>query len=478
MRRRRRANLEHILLLILLGMVALAVVHYVTYRQRFPRPLQVGDLVLPGGDEEATRERLQEAFSQHVTLRHLDQEVELDPNEVGFRLHTEQMLDERLTQPSAQLEAVDFLAVTLGGTDRPLALPVVADYDPQALWQELQAVAAQWDQLARPPRLVKAKLRFVPGEPARQLDIEASLPHVVAALLSPSGRQVDLVVIHESEGPSQYDMDLLRTAIEELLADFPGVAGAFVKDLATGEELAINGEVAFSGMSLMKIAIMEESFRQINASPTREETRLLSETMTVRGNYTSNLLLAEIGEGDPYLGARRLTESMRQTGLVNTFMAAPYYSSTGRPPPRIVTPANSRSDVDTGPDPYMQTTPQDIGLLMEMIYQGARGGGTLIAAYPGQITRQECQAMIELMKGNRIGSLIEEGLPEGIPIAHKHGWIDDTHADAGIVFSPAGDFVMVIFVHQRGWLAFEQSGPLIANIAHVVYNYFNMDDQW
>ena len=119
-----------------------------------------------------------------------------------------------------------------------------------------------------------------------------------------------------------------------------------------------------------------------------------------------------------------------------------------------------------------------MGLFMEMIYQGAMGGGTLIAAYPGQITPQECEAMIELMKSNRIGSLIEEGLPEGTPVAHKHGWIDDTHADAGIVFSPAGDLVLVIFVHQQGWLPFERSGPLIADIAHVVYNYFNMDDQW
>ncbi len=478
MRRRRGVNLEHILLLILLGMVVLAVGHYVTYRQRFPRPVQVGDLVLPGGDGEATREQLREAFTQSVTLRYLDQEAELDPNEVGFRLHAEQMLHEGLNQPSAQLGAVDFLAVTLGGTDRPLLLPVIADYDPQALWQELQAVATQWDQPAQPPRLVKAKLRFVLGEPARALDIQASLPRVVGALLSPSERQVDLVVVNEGEVPSRHDMDLLRAAIGQLSVGFPGVTGVFVQDLATGEELAINGEIAFSGMSLMKVAIMEESFRQIDASPTREETKLLTETITVRGNYASNLLLAEVGEGDPYLGARRLTESMRQTGLVNTFMAAPYDSSTGRPRPRIVTPANSRSDVDTDPDPYMQTTPQDMGLLLEMIYQCTTDGGTLIAAYPGQITAQECQAMVELMKANRIGSLIEEGLPENTPIAHKHGWIDDTHADAGIVFSPARDFVLVIFVHQRGWLQFDQSGPLIADIAHVVYNYFNMDDQW
>jgi len=169
---------------------------------------------------------------------------------------------------------------------------------------------------------------------------------------------------------------------------------------------------------------------------------------------------------------------MQRIGLGNTFMAAPYNSAQDRPPPRIVTRANSRRDVDAEPDPYIQTTPQDVGLLMEMIYQCAQGGGTLIAAYPGQITPEECQAIVELMKGNRIGTLIEEGLPEDTPLAHKHGWIGDTHADAGIVFSPAGDYALVIFVHRRGWLEWQQSAPLVADIAHVVYNYFNMDDQW
>ena len=476
MRPRAGAKLERILLLILLSMAALTIVRYVNYRQRFPRPLQVGGLILQEMDREAARQRLQEAFSQPVMLRYLDWEVELDPKEVGFRLYAERMLDAVWGQPSVQLNAADFLAVTVGGATRPLPVLVAADYDPQALYRELQAIATQWDRPAQPPHLIKAKLHFAPGEPARKLDIEASLPRVVGALLSPTQRQVDLTVTQEDGEPTQRDMGLLEAAIQELLTDFPGVAGVFVKDLATGEELALNGEVAFAGMSLLKVAIMEEFFRRMERSPTIEETKLLTETMALSGNYTSNLLLAEIGEGNPYQGVRRLTESMRQIGLANTFMATPY--DEDRPPPHIVTPANSRRDVDTEPDPYMQTTPQDMGLLMEMIYQGARGGGTLIAAYPDQITSEECQAMLKFMKGNHIGSLIEEGSPEGTPIAHKHGWIGDTHADAGIVFSPGGNYVLVIFLYRPGWLQWEQSAPLIADIARVTYNYFNVDDQW
>ena len=476
MRRRAGVGLERFLLLILLSLVVIAVVRYVGYRQRFPRPIQVGDLILEGTDREVSSQRLQEAFNQPVILRYLDQEVELDPKEVGFRLFAERMLDAVWDQPSVQLEPADFLAVTLGSPSLPLAVLVAADYDPQALWQVLQDVANQYDLPAQPPRIIEAGLHFTPGESARKLDIEASLPDVVGTLLSPTGRQVNLIVGRGIEEPIQRDMDLLQAAIQRLLINFPDVAGIYVKGLSTGEELEENGGVAFAGMSLMKVAIAEEFFRLIDRAPTREETKLLTETMTLTGSYAPNLLLVEIGEGNASLGARQLTQSMQRIGLVNTFMASPY--NTGGPPPQVVTPANSRKDVDTDPDPHMQTTPRDMGLLLEMIYQCAQGGGTLLTTYPDQITPEECQAILTIMRSNHIDSLIEHGSPEGIPIAHKHGWIEDTHADAGIVFSPGGDYLLVIFLHQRGWLQLERSAPLIADIAHVTYNYFNLDDQW
>jgi len=475
--RRGGIDLERILLLILLGMVALSIVRYVGYRRRFPRPIQVGNLVIEEVDREAAQQRLREVFSQPVILRCLNQEVSLNPRDVSFRLFPERMLDAVWDDRSVQLDPADFLAVMLGGDSRPLPVPVAADYDPQALWQILRTVASRCDRPARPPRLVRSELRFTPAEPSQRLDIEASVPQVVGALLSPLQRQVDLKVIQGDEPSSWRDMDPLQEALQDIVSDFPGVAGIFVKDLATGGELAIHGEVTFSGVSLLKVAIAEEFLRHAGGAPSVEAYGLLTETMTLSDNYASNLLLAEIGGGDPYEGARRLTESMQRVGLVNTFMASPYYNGGGASP-HVTTPANTRTGIRVESDPYIQTTPRDIGVLLEMIYQGAKGGGTLIAAYPNDITPAECQAILELMKSNRVGSLLEGGVPEGMPIAHKHGWIDDTWADAGIVFSPGGDYVLVVFLYQQGWLPWEQSAPLIADIAHVTYNYFNMDRQW
>jgi hypothetical protein len=161
-------------------------------------------------------------------------------------------------------------------------------------------------------------------------------------------------------------------------------------------------------------------------------------------------------------------------------MAVPYDAS---PPPyrqtTYVTPANSRTDIEVELDSTMQSTAEEIGTLLSMIYQCSKGGGALIAAYPEEITSNECQAIIDLMVLNEEGNLIRFGVPDGTPVSHKHGWAQGTHADAGIVLSPGGDFVIVEYLHQPGeWLVADVSFPILREIARATYNYFNMDNPY
>jgi hypothetical protein len=81
--------------------------------------------------------------------------------------------------------------------------------------------------------------------------------------------------------------------------------------------------------------------------------------------------------------------------------------------------------------------------------------------------------MLDWLSMNRIDSFVEAGVPVEARVVHKHGWTGDTHADAALVFSKGGDFVLVTFLYRPGWLEWEESAPLIADIATVTYNYFN-----
>ncbi|NMC80110.1 MAG: serine hydrolase, partial [Chloroflexi bacterium] len=170
-------------------------------------------------------------------------------------------------------------------------------------------------------------------------------------------------------------------------------------------------------------------------------------------------------------------------GLENTFLAGYFYA--GAPLlQRIETPANSRTDVDTEPDAYDQTTPSDLGMLLDDIYQCTdNGGGTLAAVFPGEVSQSECKSMVQYLISNEIAVLIKAGLPEGTQIAHKHGWILDgdgllhTMGDAGIVYTPGGNYVLSIFLYHPVQLIFDPANVMVSDLSRAIYNYFNLNSQ-
>jgi hypothetical protein len=229
----------------------------------------------------------------------------------------------------------------------------------------------------------------------------------------------------------------------------------------------------------LKIAIFEEAYRVIDGQPNEFQEQLFLDTATASSNFAANLLLHEVaGENNTYRGADILTESMQKLGLVNTFIAVPFdaVAPAGRFD-TILTPANAEAGIRPDLDPSRQTTAEDIGTLLSMIYHCSKGGGALLAVYPEELTPTECQAIIDLMVLNEEGNLIRYGVPEGIDVSHKHGWAGITHGDAGIVYTPGGDFVIVEYLVGDGdWLVADISFPILREIARAAYNYFNLDD--
>jgi hypothetical protein len=444
---------------------------YRACRNQIPQEVSLAGIPMGGKWEAEAMELLAEAVSQPVKLNYLNQSLLLHPQDVGFQLKADEMLEEVNKLKAETSFWQGFADYLLSAEPQPVDIPLQASYDEQQLKDFLATIADEYDRPLQEPHANANTPTFVPGHPEQRLDIAASLPLVVGALNSAVVREVDLVV-NLGPPPREPGLWMMGQMIEDILADFPGFYSIYIKDLATGENFSDDADVAYAGMSILKIAIMMEAYRHLDGPPDVDTTKILSETMTLSGNFTSNLLLRDtIGDGDSYEGVRRLNQTMKLIGLANTFMATPYDEDVL--PQHISTPANQRTDVSTNPDPFMQTTPQDMGRLLEMIYQCAGGGGTLIAAYPDKITPDECQAMLDIMSENRIGALIEAGVPEGTQVAHKHGWVGDSHGDAGIVFTPGGDYVLCIYLYYTDWLEWDVSSPLMARISEATYKYFN-----
>jgi hypothetical protein len=127
----------------------------------------------------------------------------------------------------------------------------------------------------------------------------------------------------------------------------------------------------------------------------------------------------------------------------------------------------------TDPDPWLQTMPREMGWLLRHLYDCGQGQGLLLELFPEAITQEKCQDMLDLMAQNADDSRMVAGLPEGIPCAHKSGWISDMKADAGIVYSPGGTYIFSVFAWEEGSLSDAQGNPRISALSWISYSFFN-----
>lgn len=452
---------------------------YQRSRALFPPGATIAGIAVDGLTSEEARELLQGAYLRPVVMYHRTDRIEMDPAEVGFNLDLDAMLARAEEARDTRDYWLSYLFYVVQWTWQPIKVPLQAGYDPERLRLMLETVAELLDQPGQSPQILAETAVFHQGQSGFVTDIDASLPVVERALYNAEERTADLVIV-DQEAP-ELDFELLEAVVRSQLSSFDGLGSIFIMDLQTGEEIRINSDVAMSGLSLLKIGIFIEVYRHMELPLNEVQEQLLMDTATRSSNYAANLLLhIAAGEDNTYRGADIFTQTMRELGLENTFIAVPYDSPA--PPTRpttFTTPANSRTDVTTFPDPSRQTTAEDIGSLLAMLYYCSKGGGTLLALYAGELTAEECQDIIDLMVLNEEGNLIRFGVPDGVPVSHKHGWVQATHADAGIVYTPGGDYVLVEYLHQNGdWLQSSVSFPILREISRAVYNFYNYDNPY
>ena len=446
-------------------------------QRMLPQGLTLGGMDVGGRTRDQALNALAEAYTTPITVYYREESMLLMPEMVELTLDVEATAANLDAVLLAQTGVEGFFQYVLDEINRrdaqPQEVTPILSYSRDRLDAFLNRVAQQYDHPPLAPVPLPEAETFRPPQPGTELDVDASRPRLVSTLLSPVDHEVELAI--DTEPIPETSLAFLREAFDERLAPFTGVAGIFVKNLDTGQELCYNCNVAFAGLSTLKIGIVPAFFRELDTVPDPEVTALITATLTESDNAATNLLLSEIGAGDPYTGALEVTQFLQDLGLKNTFLAVPYDMKEGVPEPGIVTEANARTDLNTEPDPYIQTTPLDIGLLLEALSQCADGGGHLRLLYPRKITPAECQDTLNWLEANEINTLLQAGMPEETRVVHKHGWADDTHADVALVYSPGARYVLSAFLYQPEWLVWEESAPTFADIGRLTYLFFNPD---
>jgi beta-lactamase class A len=476
----------------ILGALAVLLSQILLYARsldRLPAGLVIASVPVGGLSNDEATARLNEVYSLPVTLDYRGNAIQLVPSQVGFTLDTQAMLAQAPNaDPNLSLWSGLWGYLWAQTPDVPAPIPLQASYDQSKLESFLAEIATRYDDIGTPARANPDTLSFIGGSAGRTLDRESASVQINTALRSATDRKVTLLVKDEAAVPPSFENldDLLYTDIN--LHQFTGMVHIYVSDLKTGEVVNIamnNGQkfpvadgIAISGMSTIKIAVMVTFFRYKDGDLTPDEQLLFNGIFGESANAYTDLVLGIIGannSGGGLVGANLVSDTMATLGLKNTYLAGLLDTLGAITTPRI-TPGNSRTDIDLNPDLYSQTSADDMGQLLVMVYQCSQGTGKLMDTFPGQFTAEECQQMIHFLSENAVGPIFLAGSAPGATVVHKHGWdllpLNNV-GDAAIIKSPGGDYVMTVYIHRDEPVPFDDANRLIVSLGTVVFNYYN-----
>ncbi|HYO70677.1 MAG TPA: serine hydrolase, partial [Archangium sp.] len=268
--------------------------------------------------------------------------------------------------------------------------------------------------------------------------------------------------------------DPLRASLQERIAQVKGasVAGAYQHLGNPKDSLYLEADRSFHAASTMKVPVMVEFFRQVDAGK-----------LSVGQELTLANQFASIVDGSPYaldakddedaslyerLGkpvpARELVERMitrssnLATNIVIALVDAKRVTKTLRSlGARQMTVLRGVEDGKAYQKGLNNTaTARDLATLMTAIEQGK-------AASPAST-----QAMRSILLAQELNLEIPAGLPPGTPVAHKTGQISGVLHDAAIVY-PSGRPPYVLVVLTSGIPDEKVARALIADLSRQVF---------
>lgn len=473
-------------------LIIISLIDYSRQRSNYPAGMTIGGVPVGGLDTQTASQRILQVYNTPIEANYAGAIIHIDPGTVGFEIELEAMLAAADLARTSSSFWGGFWNYLWNRESPPVAIPLRASLSEERLRAYLQnEIAPRYDIPPEPARPIPGG-GFAPGRSGQELDIDRAVLLIEDALRSPTNRSVSLTF--QRSAPARPTIGNLEILLEQTIqaTQFDGLVSLYMLDLQNGQEIHFilnqgqkiqtEPDVAVTASSTIKIPILVSVMLRNGTKPLDARTTDMIINMIKKSeNPPSDALMAEL---DPVRGPLVVTADMKKLGLTNTFLAG--FFEPGSPLlERIVTPANQRLDVSTDPDPYNQTTATDMGMLLSDIYQCATtGGGALTAAFPDRINQASCQQMVMFLAQDKIGVLLEAGVPGGTQVAHKHGWVVDPASgymknvsDAAIIYTPGGNYVLTVYTYHPQQIIFDDINALFARLAQITYDYYNLTTQ-
>jgi beta-lactamase class A len=298
-------------------------------------------------------------------------------------------------------------------------------------------------------------------------------------------------------------IDLLKQKLEQISAGVSADWGIYIKSLDSGEEIAINADNVMDTMSTIKIPLMVDVYRQVDAGKIKTDERFVMKTADKRfgtgvlqnldpglsltfrdvlelmiiqsDNSGTDMAFARAG------GPAHVTQTMHDLGLKSItatgtsfdwFRALaeagdPAYSKYG--PEELFTKGfpDKLTDAEVerfhfeGKHPYGLSSAHDMGKLLELI-------ATNKAA-----SEKSCKEMLQMMGRQQFRTRIPRFLSDDVDTPHKTGDFPPYIAnDIGLIETPNARVVVVFFsAHHRGY--YGELEDAIGRMSEQVWAYFN-----
>lgn len=240
-------------------------------------------------------------------------------------------------------------------------------------------------------------------------------------------------------------------------------------DLRSGERVAFRGEEAFPTASAFKVFVLAELFRAAEAGDCALDERVeLTEAgkcigsgvmalmdgglrptlkdlatlmIIISDNTATDLLMARLGKENI---RKNVIESLgfrqNRCDLTCEELVSRCYQMGGLSKQEVMASRGFFGPAQPDNEYFRctaaennQASPLEMLRLMELVYRGE------------WVSRRACDGMLAILKACQTNRRIPRHLPIGTVVAHKTGTLDRLAVDAGIVYTPKGDYALSLF---------------------------------
>lgn len=247
----------------------------------------------------------------------------------------------------------------------------------------------------------------------------------------------------------------LKNEVNRVLDGTTGKYSIAYKNLKTNEEFLMGEDEVYESGSLYKLWVMARTYEAISYGDFKESDQLPANIARLNNVFGLSSEEAEMQSG---VISFTVGSALRQMITISHNYAALALTDKVKISSIQNWLLNNKFDKSkVGEDEnYPQTTAKEMLIFYEKLYKGDLG------------TPENTQKMLDHLKAQQLNDKLPKGLPEGTVIAHKTGEIGNFSHDAGVVYTPNGDYVIVVLSDTKIPAAAEER---IAAISKVFYDH-------